>query len=215
MPFVKKINIESGILGIWEFTESASSLISGFPFSEAENTEFKQFKFEKRQKEYLATRLLLNKLLGAKTEIIYHHSGRPLIKNPSQRLSISHSAELAVVFVSDKPAGIDVECINRNIEKVTRRFLNPTELNWVDKTDDKQFLKIMLWCAKEAVFKCSQKNGVQFDKQILIPPFNFTESSAFTGTLTSENQTEHYELHYIYFRNNIIVYCIENENSIK
>jgi hypothetical protein len=43
MPFVKKIAVENGIIGIWEITESAGSLISIFQFSENEKNEFKKF----------------------------------------------------------------------------------------------------------------------------------------------------------------------------
>ena len=83
MPFVKKIEIENGTIGIWEITETADSLIPTFHFSKDEEFEFQKFKGEKRQKEYLITRLLLQHLLSEKTEITYQESGRPQLKNSS------------------------------------------------------------------------------------------------------------------------------------
>jgi 4'-phosphopantetheinyl transferase len=213
MPFVKKIEVTNGILGIWELTDSTESLISAFQFSENEETEFKKFKGEKRQKEYLSTRLLLQQLLNSKTEIAYQKSGRPQLKNSQQKISISHSAQFVAIFISNDLAGIDVENVNRNIDRVTKRFLHEKELEWIEKSENRQFSKILFWCAKEAVFKCSNQEGVRFDTQIFIPPFPIGKTDFFTGKLTAENGEENYNLWYFYFRNNIVVYCVEGKYS--
>jgi len=213
MPFVKKIEVENGIIGIWELTEPVDSLIIAFQFSENEEAEFKKFLLKKRQSEYLATRLLLQQLLGEKTEITYQKSGRPQIKNGILNISISHSADLVVIFISDKSAGIDVEKVNRNIEPVAKRFLNKKELAWIEKSGNIKDLMILYWGAKEAIFKCSNHAGVQFDTQIFISPFEFGMTNFFKGTLTNEKGEETYNLWYFYFQNNIIVYCVEEQNN--
>lgn len=213
MPFVKKIEIENGILGIWELTESAESLIKTFQFSEKEKEEFQKFRFEKRQTEYLATRLLLQDLLNTKTEITYTKSGKPEIKNTGQNISISHSADFVAILISKDLGGIDVENAHRNIDKVTRRFLHKTELEWAEKSGNRQFLQILLWCAKEAIYKCSNQSGVQFDTQIFIPVFEFEKTNCFNGILSAENKNGNYNLWYFYFQNNIVVYCVEVKNN--
>jgi phosphopantetheinyl transferase len=214
MPFVKKIEVENGLIGIWEITESAGSLIGVFPFSEVEEIEFQKFKGEKRQKEYLATRLLLQNILGKKTEISYQESGRPQIKNSSLNISISHSADYIAIFISKDSAGIDIENIHRNIDRVTKRFLHPEELSWIEKTDNRQIVKMMYWCAKEAIFKCSCESGVRFDTQIFIPPFDFEKNNLFNGKLITSNLEENFNLWYFYFGNNMIVYCVEVKNKM-
>jgi phosphopantetheinyl transferase (holo-ACP synthase) len=214
MPFFKKIEVENGIIGIWEITESAGLLISAFNFSEEEEIEFQKFKGEKRQKEYLITRLLLQHLLSEKTEIAYQKSGRPQIKNSSKHISISHSAEFVAIFISNDLAGIDVENINRNIDRVTKRFLHPDELAWIEKSDNRQISKMICWCAKEAIFKCSCESGVQFDKQIFIPRFEIGKTDFFNGRLITANGEENYNLWYFYFGNNMIVYCVEVRKEI-
>jgi len=213
MPFKKKIELENGILGIWELTDSADSLIKAFQFSKNEEEEFEKFRFEKRQVEYLAIRLLLQQLLNTKVEITYQQSGRPQIKNSNQNISISHSANFVVVFISDDMVGIDVENATRKIDKVVNRFLNPNELQWIEKSKQQQFLKILFWCAKEAIYKCSNQSGVLFDTDILIAPFEFEKTDCFSGNLTSKNCTENYKLWYFYFENNIVVYCVEIKNN--
>jgi 4'-phosphopantetheinyl transferase EntD len=213
MPFVKKIVVESGILGIWEITESAGSLISAFQFSENEKNEFKKFIGEKRQKEYLATRLLLQNIFNEKTEVIYLESRRPLLKNSKLNISISHSSDFVTVFISNELCGIDVENINRNIDRVTKRFLHREELAWIEKSNQSQMLKIIHWCAKEAIFKCSCETGVQFDKQIFISPFEIGKSDFFSGKLTGKDKNIQYILRYFNLGNNMVVYCVEDKKN--
>ncbi|HSH19710.1 MAG TPA: 4'-phosphopantetheinyl transferase superfamily protein [Draconibacterium sp.] len=213
MPFSKKIEVENGILGIWELTESVDSLINVFQFSWNEKVEFEKFRFEKRKREYLATRLLLQQILNTKAEITYQQSGRPQIKNSKQNISISHSADFVVVFISNDLIGVDVENVNRNIKKVTGRFLHKKEMEWIEKSENRQFLRILFWCAKEAVFKCSCQSGIQFDTQIFIPPFEFEKTDRFKAELTTDSK-ENYNLNYFYFQNNIVVYCVEVQNNL-
>lgn len=213
MPFVKKIAVENGIIGIWEISESAGSLISAFQFSENEKNEFKKFIGEKRQKEYLATRLLLQNILGQKTEVIYLESRRPLLKNPTLNISISHSSDYVAVFISNELCGIDVENVHRNIDRVTKRFLHREELDWIEKSNQSQMLKIIHWCAKEAIFKCCCETGVQFDKQIFITPFEIGKTDFFSAKLTSENRNVHYILRYFNLENNVVVYCVEDKKN--
>ena len=214
MPFLKKIEVENGVLGIWELTESVDSLKSAFQFSENEKTEFQKYILEKRQKEYLATRLLLQQLLGEKTEIIYQESGRPHIKNSAKNISISHSKNLVVIFISDYLGGIDVEIADRNINKVVSRFLNPKELSWIEQSKNPKLLKMLFWCAKEAIYKCACQSGLQFDTQIFITPFDFVNTDFFNGKVILKNRTLNYKLWFFELENNIVVYCVEVKNTL-
>lgn len=213
MPFFKTINIENGILGIWELTDSIEKLIEKFQFSETELIEFKKFTVEKRKKEYLTTRLLLQELLKEKKEIIYLQSGKPKIKGSNKNLSISHSANFVAIVISNEFVGIDVENVQRNIDRIFSRFLHKKEIEWIEKLEEKQFLKILFWCAKEAIFKCSIQSGVLFNTQIIIPRFEFKKTNCFNGNLIKENCDENYKLWYFYFQNNIVVYCVEVQNN--
>lgn len=214
MPFIKKIEVEKGIIGIWELTDTINSLISAFQFSDIEKEEFKKFSLKKRQSEYLASRLLLLQLLGKKTEIIYHESGRPQIKNSTINISISHSANLVAIFISEDSVGIDVEISDRNIDKVVGRFLNPKELEWIEQSGNPKFLKMLFWCAKEAIYKCACQSGIQFDTQILIQPFDFANSDFFEGKVIFQDSVANYNLRHFQFKNNIVVYCVEVKNSL-
>ncbi len=209
MPIVKKIETEFGNLGIWKLSESATDLISSFQFSNQEKEEFSKIKADKRKIEYLAARLLLQYLLNEKQEIKYLESGKPKLKNSSKKISISHSSEFVVVFISEKNIGIDFEDTRRNIEKVAARFLHEKEFQHIQNLENPQTATVLYWSAKEAIFKCSHEHGVQFNEQIFIPHFEIKKEGQFSGTLTAHQITSHFKLWYLFYQNNVIVYCVE------
>ena len=215
MPFINEIQTGFGKAGIWELSESPLELTKYFQFTPLEKSEFKKINAPKRQIEYLATRLLLQKLLGRKTEINYQPDGRPVLQESQLNVSISHSANLVVVLLADTACGVDAELKNRNIDKVAKRFLHPEEMMHIELSGNRQFLQILYWCAKEAIFKCSCQHGILFDQQIKINPFDIKDEFFFKGTLFSENPIENYSLQFIEFKNNIIVFCVEIENIEK
>jgi 4'-phosphopantetheinyl transferase EntD len=215
MPFVTEIQTKFGRAGIWELTESPQELTEYFQFSPLEKTEFEKINAPKRQTEYLAIRLLLQKLSGRKTEISYQPDGKPVLKESKLNISISHSANLVVVLLAETACGVDAELKDRSIENVAKRFLHPDEISHINSSGNRRFLQILHWCAKEAIFKCSRQHGIQFDKQIKIEPFDAVTETFFRGILYSENTTEHFSLQWMKFKNNIIVFCVEIENIEK
>jgi phosphopantetheinyl transferase (holo-ACP synthase) len=213
MAFSKKIELEEGIIGMWEITEEATSLMQRSQFSYREKKEFAHISSERRKREYLTVRLLLKELLGKNPEIFYDGLGRPQLSNSDYNLSISHSADLAVIFLSQKKIGIDVENTERNIEKVAARFLNVHEREFVKTTADQQKTMVVLWCAKEAIFKCSEKQGIDFGKEIYILPFSITDNAGFKGIKTQSGKSTVYRLQQFDYKNNTIVFCVEEEQN--
>ena len=215
MPLIAEIQTGFGRAGIWELSEKPIELSEFLLLSEAENLEFEKITSVKRQTEYLATRLLLEKLLGKKTEIGYQSDGRPFLKETHLNISISHSANLLVIMLSEQVCGADTEVKSRNIDQVAKRFLHPKEIGFIESSGNRQFLLMLHWCAKEAIFKSSRQHGIQFDEQIIIQPFNFETELFFNGILLSDGKTEYYRLQWMELKNNIIVFCVEIENIEK
>jgi phosphopantetheine--protein transferase-like protein len=211
MPFAEKITTKTGVLGIWKLKETAADLISQFQFSDNELENFTKIKHETRKREYLATRLLLQKLLNKKVEIEYLQSGKPLLKNSHFNISISHSANFVAIIISTKKIGIDIENTNRNITKIATKFLSSDEIEHIKKTENKQIATTLYWSAKEAIFKCTNENGIQINEQIAILPFEIKKEGKFAGIFNKET---HYKLWYLFYENNIIVYCVEQQNTL-
>ena len=206
MALVKKIKTEFGELGIWQLAESSEDLKAQFHFSQKEQEEYDGIKAERRKREYLAARLCLANLLSGNPEIEYLKSGKPILKNNEKEISITHSAELVAVLVSDRKIGIDAENTDRNIDKVSTRFLHKQEFETLNNSKDPQVGTVLYWSAKEAIFKCTDIEGVQFNEQIYISPFEIKNEGSFKGCL---NNTDFYKLWYLFYENNVIVYCVE------
>lgn len=212
MPAIKVLNIEKGKIGIWKFQESSEELQQIFRFSEKEREEFQSVKYEHRKREYLTIRLLLEHLLGEKIEIFYTANGKPQLKNKSLFISISHSADLAVVLLSKKNAGVDVENTQRNTEKVATRFLSENELNDIKNSRKPQLQRMLYWCAKEAAFKFSLWPEIEFKSQINIHKFELNaDGGIFSGQLSNNLPPIKLDFHYFFYENNVIVYCVEEE----
>ena len=209
MAFVKKIEQDDGIIGIWEITEEVKSLTNEFLFSDKEKKEFEKITADRRKKEFLVVRLLLQELLNKKTEIFYSGSGRPKLKNFDLNLSISHSRDVAVIFLSKQKIGIDVENEERKIGNVAQRFLHESEKEFILSCKNQQKTTILFWCAKEAIFKCSEEQGIEFSKEILISPFFVENESNFEGKKIQFNKNTFYRLQHFNYKNNVIVFCVE------
>lgn len=209
MPFIQQIQFEFGNAGIWEMTETPAELLNMITLSEAEKKQFLKISAPKRQVEFLATRILTEKITGGKSEIVYQTDGKPTLLNSRKFISISHSANLVVVFISELNCGVDVETTNRDTDRIAERFLNPSEIENIQKSDQPKLLQLLYWCAKEAVFKCSPQKGVQFNEQILITPFDLTQESDFKAVLNSENGKEIFVLWFLSVKNNMLVFCVE------
>ncbi|HKI89468.1 MAG TPA: 4'-phosphopantetheinyl transferase superfamily protein [Draconibacterium sp.] len=213
MGWVKTIETQAGVLGIWELNDSPEELQAVFHFTDAENEAFGKMKFEKRKKEFLAVRLLTEQLIHTKPEIVYDKVGCPRLKKSQLNISISHSNELVTVLLSDKKIGIDVENTLRSVEKVARRFLSEDELKYVNKQENTRAAMVFCWSVKEAVFKCSGLQNILFNRDIIIHPERNNDEMFYAELIKGRNKRL-YKCGSFLFKNNVIVYCVEEESKI-
>lgn len=215
MDWVKKIEIEDGILGIGELNKPLADFLSAFHFSTSEKKIFETFILEKRKKEFLAIRLVAEELLHEKTEIIYDGTGRPSLKDNPLNISISHSNELVAVLISKRKIGVDAENINRAIEKVSTRFLSERELEYAKNQKEPRGTMILFWSTKEAVFKCSGREKILFNHDIIVQTESIGENKLFYAQLIKEEIKTTYCCRSFLFKNNVVVYCVEEDNKVK
>ncbi len=211
MAFLKNIETGFGVVGIWEITETLAELEIFYDLQKNDSQELSRISAERRKKEFLIVRILLKQMLGFAPEIVYENSGKPKLANSTLNISISHSSDLVVVFLSEKNIGIDVERLDRNIDKVAPRFLHSSEMDFVEKNKNQQQLKIILWSAKEAIFKSCREQGIQFNSEIIIQPFSDAEDSMFSGKHINKTSTNNFKLWFFICKNNVVVYCVEEE----
>lgn len=159
----------------------------------------------RRQAEEEAVKRCLE-ALGFDTQLCHSADGAPFLKNrPDMRISISHSAQWAVVAVAPADRGlmgIDIEDSSRpQLVKVASRYLSAEEVILAQKTPD-GFAKA--WTAKEAVFKAVTGKAVSFTSHIRI-------DDSFSRAIFIPHSTS-LSLNYINFRHSNIL-CIASQGN--
>ena len=163
MPLLLKKEENNNAILVWGNSEPLEKLISL-----TSNTDFSHLKSDKRKKEFLTSRILLN-YFNKDLKISYSKNGSPNLSN-HQYISISHSGDLVCIIISDKKIGIDIEKISNKSLRMKEKFINShhTKLNKEKST--------IIWCIKEAVFKFHKIGNIDFKKDIFVPEFILEES---------------------------------------
>lgn len=115
--------------------------------------------------------------------------------------NISHSGQYAVVVISDKRVGIDIECKDDKDFIVTKRMFCEEEISYIGDSQDR-FRQI--WTIKEAFLKCTGKGisvplnsfTAQFNETDKIIDYNFidNENDSMTPVTSGEIVSKGYEL---------------------
>lgn len=207
MPLVKHIEIEDGLLLLWEITESLDEIEQ--PARKfLDDPAFLKITHPKRKKEWLAVRLLLEAAGCTKHQFRYNQVGQPCIDHPSyQSISISHSSNLVGIFLhSDYTTGLDIENEDRNFARVEAKYLSEAETK-LAKTIPNGYG--WFWCIKEAAYKAAGIPGLTFKDQINI----FKRGDGTLGVQILEKSVLDFKIHQKKFSGQLIVYLTVYENS--
>ena len=173
MPLYSKNKIVSNTdLLIWKIEEDFDYLFSSALLTPESLERLERFSSEKRKIEFLATRMLLQEIGLADSDLSYREDGAPVIENGF--ISISHTSEFVAIIVSDKSVGIDVERNREQIFRIAHKFVNSDEEKLFD-TSSLQVLSV-IWNIKEAMFKLCDKSGIDFRKNLNVTKIDFTSS---------------------------------------
>lgn len=159
--------------GVWKIEESVETLRSRLDNLSDYIPVLEAMRAESRQKEWLATRVLLKELLHKETPIFYHPNGAPYLNDSNLHISIAHTHGYAAVLLSQQaPVGIDIEYKSDRVAKIRSRFMTPDDEHRLDPANELNHL-LLYWCAKETLFKMIGQHDVDFRQQLHIAPFPY------------------------------------------
>ena len=211
---------EYSILGVWKIDEDLETLLGMVHLDPEERKKYKTFRSTSRKLEFLSVRALLSELLGKNARIVYNKNNKPFLYDGSYFISISHSHKLtAILLSSNERVGIDLEYMSSNIGAIAFKFLNRREKVTKD-SDNRKYHLYLHWCAKEALYKICDKEGISIRKNISIEPFELKNAGEIKGKVHTDKINESFDLFYSRYDNYAIVWTKKNyianpESAIK
>lgn len=200
MPIFNKWEYNGAACGIWKVTETAGELRSLLT-DRSVSADFAKYKSAARQLEYLAVRVLLLELLGMECRISHYESGKPYLEDSAAKISISHTkGYVAVIVHPEKEVGIDIEYHSERVKKVVSRFVGEKEMSVINEKlnsvpceieKDKLMLNLylLLWSAKETMFKMIDASEVDFIRHLHVDSVSLHDNpvsySSFCGIMSA------------------------------
>lgn len=157
---------------------------------------------------WLASRYLVADLTQTLPPPILKDGKKPYLSIPPHFVGISHTEQYAAVAIAHQNIGIDVQMLDEKLYKVAPRFMNAAELEAVTDTHRLEYLAVM-WSAKEALYKMYNNRAIDYRKELLIEPFQYSpQGGTCIGYIPLPNQTT-YRVRFTYQlinQNAVLVY---------
>lgn len=110
-----------------------------------------------REAEKKAVAEIVREIFGD-SQLLHRPDGLPYIQDFDGCISVSHGAGTAILAVSEKPVGVDIEENRAQLLRVSHKFINP---------EDESPSLLHAWTAKEAAFKAAGIEGVTVSEIIV------------------------------------------------
>jgi 4'-phosphopantetheinyl transferase len=180
--YIKRLS-EDATLGLWQMTESWQDLNEQLQLSNSDSQILASKQTENRRKEWLACRVLLKAMAPESVGVGYDENRKPYVTGSNQFLSMSHSGDFASVYLHKKQSvGVDIQKMKPSISKGSDYFLNDSEQQWVDTSDN--LIMHLIWSAKESVFKYAGNPGLNLKKHIVTKPFSSNQNGFIEVSIT-------------------------------
>ena len=163
-----------------------------------------------RQLEWLAVRIMMQRHFTNHEELVidYHVNGKPFLIPSIAHVSVSHSGDYVGLLIHpDKAVGLDIEVMNDRIKRITHKFVNEEERQWLGAEPVAIEKLYLIWSAKEAVFKL-RGGGIDFKKHLNVMDPGLREEGSTVLFFDKEMERMEYTIHYHYLDGILLVYSI-------
>jgi len=188
MPIIQTLYpSKNAIISVWKIEEKLAQLEVNIQLSASDRQKYDSFTVEKRKKEWLISRILLNQLMGYTHQIQYDENRNPYLLNSTTNISISHCRNLVSIYLDQKKyIGIDIEINHERIQKIAAKFLSEKELAEIPFKNPTQKLTVY-WCIKEAMYKYYSQKKVDFKTQLQVDSFELKSTGIVRAKIVKDN----------------------------
>ncbi len=211
LAYIKEINPQT-FIGLWRIEETPDVLEKQLHLKAHELQVLRSLQGNKRNLHWLATRVLLRKMLNTDDYIDCQpdENGKPFLLNLPHQISLSHSYDYAAVMISENSrVGIDIEIMKEKINRVKHKFLNDDELSFIDNKNTIEHLYVC-WCAKEALYKLNGKKETSFKDNISLQPFAYSINGTINACISKSESKTAYKVNYKKFGDYMLGYVEED-----
>jgi phosphopantetheinyl transferase len=156
--------------------------------------------------------------LNHKVESLNQDSGKPYLTDNSHRISYTHSGNYAAAIASTVfDVAIDIEARGKNRNPATRRlFMNPAENSYFEEKRDMLFF-LVLWSAKESLFKIVGRKGVSLRQHISIDLENFPTkpNGKLSGIVKKDDLEKSYDIQYAIHPEFVLTYIVDSLQEVQ
>lgn len=202
----------SGIFAVWHNDEPNSYFEKRLNLNIDEIELLKDFS-ERKKLEWLSSRNLLHLMSGSKSRTLCtkDQHGKPTLINSEYHISLSHSADRTAVIASKHSVGIDIQKVVSKIGRISRKFCNAYELQYVPSEEELELLYYhIIWGAKECVYKSYGKRKVDFRGHMTISDIgNNLKSGIAKGHIDIASFKASYHIEYHLMDDYMLVTSIE------
>jgi len=194
-------------ISVVSLEEESESLLSRLSFKERYLPVIERMS-ENRKREWLSIRVLLKEMLGEEKEILYNSSGKPYLSDNSFHISISHTKGYAALIINkENEVAIDIEKIAPRVKNIWKRFVNEEEEKVLSQSNELIHL-LLLWSAKEALYKQLGVENIDFKTELHICPFEpvIGEWSEFDAYETRTKKQNCFKITYFVHNDYVLTY---------
>ena len=167
------------------------------------NQDNGQIKGRNREKESIRR---LSSLLHPNSEIRKDAWGKPYIPNGPQ-INYSHSSSHVLWGEHPENAiGVDIENERPQLIKLQSKFCSSEELAYLDASDPLHQL-LLIWSAKESIYKAYGKKSLDFKVHMQISPFEVSTKGTLKALLNIEKKVP-LAIHYKRFGTSVATWCV-------
>lgn len=200
MPLLSESAFYNGLWAQWELVEDEAWFASRLELWADEVEELSAIR-GRRRVEWLACRWLVHQMLVSldlshphqRLPVLKDEFGKPRIEDCVFDVSFSHSHGRVAVLLALAPCGIDVQYFVPKIGRIAHKFLSVDEAEGLDHRHLLEHLHLY-WTAKEAVYKAWGRKELAFADNILIGPFEYSNSIRLQAHVIKDDEQKNYQL---------------------
>jgi phosphopantetheinyl transferase len=211
MPLFKTIKpTKYTTIFVWKIEESLEELSKGISLTERSQLRVSSMKSELHQRGFLSVRHLLKKAGYSDFDLFYNGNGKPHLTD-GKHISITHSFTFSALIISNVNVGIDIEKNREKIKIIQHKFVN-FERGFIHEDDDYIEQLMVIWGAKESLYKIYPYGGLTFKNDIDINSFQIADKKT-TGYIKVKDWNKNYDIQFEQIEDYTLVYALETSEN--